>query len=95
MPGSGACPEGVRKEAGVDLHKVQQGIEPTDWKPMPGIGPGVREIRTQDEAGAFRVIYVAKIADAICVLHAFQKKTQTTSKQDMDLATVRLKQISP
>ena len=53
----------------------------------------VREIRIRDEAGAFRVLYVAKIEDAVYVLHAFQKKTQQTAKRDLDLAATRLRQI--
>ena len=86
-------PEDARKEAGVDLHKIQQGLEPNDWKPMTSVGPGVREIRIRDEAGAFRVLYVANIESAIYVLHAFQKKTQQTAKRDLDLAERRLKGI--
>jgi phage-related protein len=86
-------PEGARKEAGVQLHKVQLGIDPSDWKPMTTVGPGVREIRIRDEAGAFRVLYVAYIEDAVFVLHVFQKKTQQTAKRDLDLAMSRLKQI--
>jgi len=86
-------PEDVRKEAGVQLHKVQQGIEPSDWKPMPTVGPGVREIRIREESGAFRVLYVANIGDAVFVLHAFQKKTQATPKRDLDLAAARFRQI--
>jgi phage-related protein len=60
---------------------------------MTSVGTGVREIRIRDQDGAFRVIYVAHIASAVCVLHAFQKKTQQTAKRDLDLATSRLKQI--
>ncbi|KIP99959.1 hypothetical protein RU07_17885 [Agrobacterium tumefaciens] len=86
-------PEQARKEAGVQLHKVQQGIEPSDWKPMTSVGQGVREIRIRDEAGAFRVLYVTKIEDAVYVLHIFQKKTQQTAKRDLDLAAARLRQI--
>lgn len=86
-------PETARKEAGVQLHKVQQGFDPGDWKPMTSIGQGVREIRIRDDAGAFRVLYVAKIEDAVYVLHAFQKKTQQTAKRDLDLAAARLRQI--
>ncbi|MDW9451702.1 type II toxin-antitoxin system RelE/ParE family toxin [Sinorhizobium meliloti] len=86
-------PEAARKEAGVQLHKVQQGFEPSDWKPMASVGQGVREIRIRDEAGAFRVIYIAKIEDAVFVLHAFQKKTQQIAKRDLDLAAARLRQI--
>ena len=86
-------PETAWKEAGVQLHKVQQGFEPSDWKPMASVGQGVREIRIRDEAGAFRVLYIAKIEDAVYVLHAFQKKTQQTAKRDLDLAATRLRQI--
>jgi len=82
-------PESARREAGYQLDKVQNDQSPTDWKPMTTIGKGVREIRIRDEAGAFRVIYVAKFADAIYVLHCFQKKTQATSKRDLDLAMKR------
>lgn len=88
-----AFPEGARKEAGVQLHKVQQGLTPMDWKPMRTVGPGVTEIRVHDEAGAFRVIYIATRDSAIYVLHAFQKKTPRTAKRDLDLAAARLKQI--
>jgi phage-related protein len=86
-------PESARKEAGVQLHKVQLGFEPSDWKPMVTVGPGVREIRIRDEVGAFRVLYVASIGNAVYVLHAYQKKTQQTAKRDIDLATSRLRQI--
>lgn len=60
---------------------------------MTTVGQGVREIRIRDEAGAFRVLYIAKIADIVFVLHAFQKKTQQTAKRDLDLAAARLKWI--
>jgi phage-related protein len=59
---------------------------------MPSIGPGVREIRIMHE-GQFRVVYIAKLADAVYVLHAFQKKTQKTRKQDIDAAKQVLKQL--
>jgi len=42
---------------------------------------------------AYRVIYVAKFADAIYVLHCFQKKTEKTSKADLDLAAKRYNDI--
>jgi phage-related protein len=83
----------ARKEAGVQLHKVQLGLDSSDWKPMSTIGPGVREIRLRDKAGAFRVVYVAKLGDAVYVLHAFRKTTQRTEKRDLDLAAARLRQI--
>nr|WP_295746368.1 type II toxin-antitoxin system RelE/ParE family toxin [uncultured Acidocella sp.] len=67
-------PISARREAGHQLDQVQQGRDPDDWKPMRTIGQGVREIRIRDEAGAFRVIYVAKFADTIYVQHCFQKQ---------------------
>ena len=60
---------------------------------MKTIGVGVREIRVRDAAGAFRVIYIATLADAVYVLHAFQKKTQATAQRDLDLATGRFKEL--
>lgn len=86
-------PEAARKEAGVQFHKIQLGFDPSDWKPMSSVGPGVREIRIRDEAGAFRILYVANRGDALYVLHALQKKTQRTAKQDLNIAISRLKQI--
>ena len=86
-------PEQARREAGYQLDKVQSGHDPTDWKPMPSIGAGVKEIRIGDETGAFRVIYLARLADAIHVLHCFQKKTQQTSKTDIELARKRFKNL--
>lgn len=79
------------REAGYQLDKVQNGNEPTDWKSMQSIGEGVMEIRVRDEAGAFRVVYLAKLADAVYVLHCFQKKTRETSEKDIQLARKRFK----
>ncbi len=70
------------------LARVQDGLEPDGWKPMPSVGLGVNEIRVR-EGGAFRLIYVAKFPEAIYVLHAFQKKTRKTSKADIELARRR------
>lgn len=56
---------------------------------MSSIGQGVFEIRIYDEAGAFRIVYVAKFADAVHVPHCFQKRQQQTSKADLDLASRR------
>jgi phage-related protein len=80
-------PDDVRQDAGRQLDRVQRGKQPDDFKPMPSIGKGVEEIRVWDEAGTFRVVYTARMADAVYVLHAFQKKTQATSKRDIDTET--------
>ena len=88
-----AFSQSAKREAGFQLDLVQSGKEPLSWKPMATVGAGVNEIRVRDEAGAFRVMYVAKFADAIYVLHCFQKKTQATSKADIDLAKSRYKDL--
>lgn len=88
-----AFPSTARREAGHQLDQVQRGIDADDWKPMTTVGQGVREIRIRDTSGAFRVIYVAKFAEAVFVLHCFQKKTQQTSKADIALATKRYREL--
>lgn len=75
------------------MDKVQHGLAPDDAKAMPSIGAGVTELRIWDEAGTFRVVYIAKLSDAVYVLHCFQKKTQQTAKRDIDLARQRLKAL--
>lgn len=86
-------PREAKQQAGYQLDKIQNGLEPADWKPMRNIGQGVNEIRIKDENGQFWVLYVAKFADAVHVLHAFQKKTQKTAQQDIELARTRYKEI--
>jgi phage-related protein len=83
----------AHREAGFQIDRLQRGLDPDDWKPMTTIGTGVREIRVRDATGAFRVIYIATLADAIYVLHAFAKKTQATSKRDLDLAAIRFREL--
>lgn len=86
-------PEDARIDLGKQLWAVQNDKEPKDWKPMPSVGAGVRELRAQEASGVYRVVYVAKIAEKVHVLHAFQKKTQQTAQKDIDLAKLRLKLI--
>src|SRR3546814_17435448 len=69
-----AFPPSAKREAGYQIDQVQKGLAPDDWKPMSTVGQGVKEIRVRDRAGAFKVIYVAKFADAVYVVHFFQKK---------------------
>ena len=75
------------------MDKVQRGHDPDDWKPMTSVGPGVREIRVQDEHGAYRVMYVTKFGETIYVLHCFVKKTQKTNAADLALASKRYKEL--
>ncbi len=85
-------PEEARKAAGFELYSIQRGLEPTDWRPMPSVGRGVREVRIH-VLGEWRIIYVARFEDAVYVLHAFQKKRQKTSQGDIELARKRFRQI--
>lgn len=85
-------PDKARQEMGFQLSRLQQGLDPYDWKPMKTVGAGVREVRVHVD-GEFRAFYVANIGNALYVLHAFQKKTQKTSPKDIDLARTRFKQI--
>jgi phage-related protein len=75
------------------LDRVQRGLEPFDWKPMTSVGSGVREIRVWDASGTYRVLYVAKLEDAVYVLHGFHKTTQATSKQDLLTAERRYREL--
>jgi len=87
-------PKAARLRAGHELFLVQAGREPTDWRPMPDIGPGACEIRVQVPGGAFRVFYVAGLGEAIYVLHACQKKTARTGRRDLEIAAQRYRQAA-
>jgi phage-related protein len=85
-------PAEARRHTGFQPDAVQRGLMPDDFKPMSSVGAGAYEIRVHVE-GEWRVIYVAKFADAIYILHAFQKKTQKTRREDIEIAARRYRQI--
>ena len=85
-------PDAARYEAGCQLLRVQNGLDPLDWKPIKTVGAGVREVRIHT-GGAFRVFYVTNIGNALYVLHAFQKKEQKTNPRDIAVGRERFKQI--
>jgi phage-related protein len=85
-------PGEVRRELGFDLRRVQLGEMPRDWKPIAAVGTGVTEIRVR-VGGAYRLMFVAKFAEAIYVLHVFQKKSQRTAAMDLEVARARLKVV--
>ncbi len=87
-------PDNPRRLAGFQLDRVQRGLEPDDFKPMKTVGKGVEEIRVRDSSGAYRIIYLARLKDAVYVLHAFKKTSQRTSKADVELAQARLAELS-
>jgi phage-related protein len=86
-------PKDVRKDLGYALRQIQLGQMPLDSKPMKTVGPGVYELRDQDERAWYRVFYLKKIADMVYVLHCFEKRTAQTEKKDIDLAKERLKRL--
>lgn len=69
-----AFPQAARHDAGYELHRVQTGEQPADFKPMPAIGKGVEELRVRDTTGSYRVIYTARLADpCACCMHSTRK----------------------
>jgi phage-related protein len=86
-------PEDARKEAGYQLERIQTGLPAEDFKPMHPIGAGVEEIRIAEESGTYRVIYTARLAEAVYVIHAFQKKTRATPQRDVEIARERFRQL--
>lgn len=87
-------PQSARRALGHQIDRLQQGLQPDDFRPMPSIGLGVEEIRTKDRTGAYRIIYVARRREAVFVLHVFKKKTERTTLLDLALARQQLASIS-
>ena len=85
-------PAAARQATGYQLERVQAGLEPGNWKPMPMVGIGVGEIRVH-AGGAFRVVYLARLPEAVYVLHMFQKKSRATASKDMELARRRFRAL--
>ena len=78
--------------AGFQLRLVQSGLMPSDWKPVRGVGAGVIEIRIHSD-GEHRVFYVARFADAVYILHAFEKRSRRTARTDLEIARRRLVEL--
>ncbi|MBO0852993.1 MAG: type II toxin-antitoxin system RelE/ParE family toxin [Nocardia sp.] len=83
-------PDNGRRQLGFNLDRVQRGAEPADFKPMTSVGAGVYELRARDNRGAYRVFYIAKLGNAVYVLHTFTKKTQQTAQGDINIGRARL-----
>lgn len=88
-----ALPDRARQAVGYALDRMQNGWEPSNWRPIPSVGPGVREIRVQIGQD-YWVLYVTRFSDAIYVLHAFEKKSQRTSHHDITIARARLASLT-
>jgi phage-related protein len=87
-----AFPDAVRQRVGKQLSLLQEGLAPTDCRPMKSIGAGVYELRVR-LGGAFRVFYVAKFDEGVYVLHVFQKSSQRTGRLDLAIGAKRYRDI--
>jgi phage-related protein len=87
-----AFPEDARRIAGFELRRVQQGLQPTDWKPMGSVGAGVEEIRVHT-GQEHRVFYIARFEEGVYVLHAFEKRSRNTPATEIELARTRLREV--
>jgi phage-related protein len=88
-----AFPEGVKQNLGFDLWQLQQGERPSDYRPLASIGPGVFELRDQDERAWYRVVYLSRIENVIYVLHCFEKKSREMPRKDFERVKQRLKTV--
>lgn len=79
----------IRQRFGYQLHRVQLGLEPTDWRPMRQVGSGVREIRIAYSGRAFRLVYVLGGEETVHVLHVFEKKSRRTARHDLEIVRRR------
>lgn len=84
-----AFPDDVKQVGGEELFRLQCGLDAHDATPIGSVGLGTYEIRISKGGGWFRVFYVAKFANALYVLHAFQKKTNATAKGDIEVGKAR------
>ena len=85
-------PAEARVAIGTELRHVQEGEMPADWKPFPSVGSGVNEVRIHAD-GEYRALYVAKFAEFVYVIHAFEKKARKTPKSDIALAKKRYRDL--
>jgi phage-related protein len=89
-----AFPRQARREIGVALYAAQQGETDPAAKPLKGFGgASVMEIVSEDQRDAWRAVYTIRFAEAVYVLHAFQKKSKrgiATPKQEIELIKRRL-----
>jgi phage-related protein len=91
-----AFPEAVQDHMGYALYVAQQGGKHRDTKTLAGFGgAGVVEIIKDYRGDSFRAVYTLRLAGAVYVLHAFQKKSKTgreTPRQDIALIKQRLRE---
>jgi phage-related protein len=89
-------PDPVKQDVGHALFEAQQGRRAPSVKTMQGFGGGgVVEVVEDHDGDTYRCVYTTRLARAIYVLHAFQKKAKSgisTPKHDINLVRQRLKE---
>ncbi len=71
-------PDAAKQNAGYQLHRLQHGEQPQDWKPLNSLGKGISgvyEVRIWEDDATFRIAYVTKFSEVVTVLHCWQKTT--------------------
>jgi phage-related protein len=86
-------PEGVRQNLGFQLWRLQQGDRLTDYRPLPSVGPGIFELRDQDERAWYRVVYLSQVEHVIYVLYCFEKKSREMPRREFETAKRRFKAV--
>jgi phage-related protein len=89
-----AFPPAVRKGLGFALYQAQIGQQHESAKMLRGFAETVWQVRSDNQSGTYRAVYVAQFGDAIYVLHAFQKKSTSgiaTPRRELDLIRQRLR----
>lgn len=88
-------PEEIRGDIADAAARLEEGqmLSMPLSRPMSSIGRGVHELRFKDRAGIFRVVYVLVGAGTVWFIHAFQKKSEKTPQEDIDIAKKRIREI--
>jgi phage-related protein len=86
-------PDEVKATFGFNLRRLQNGEAVLRVSPDASVGSGVFELKDQDERTWYRLLYLTRVLDVIYVLHCFEKDTNRTSRQDLDTAKTRLKEV--
>jgi phage-related protein len=89
-------PTAAQEVAEDALTVIAEGGTPDIAKPLTGLGGGVWELAIRSRGDAYRVVYALQLADAVWIVHAFQKKSKSgiaTPKHEIDLVRERLKRL--
>ena len=86
-------PREAKHDVGQQIAMLQRGMDPRHWRPMPSVGSGVRELRVRTGGNAYRSMYTTTVGDAVYILHVFVKKSQKTSRADIDIARKRFREV--